>query len=219
MIQISNNAKSLRDAMYAMSLSKKVPDADLVEEFALRYPQHAAALTDFAIELAIDGLMFDDDEEVEIAGDPDAVSPAVSRVMSLFENRLFEVRQGQRAAKGTRASNIVVENPFVRLDRDQFRTLAARVGINTVFLSKLRDRQIDPPTIPDRFSSYLADEMGEEHGSLTAHLCATPEIIATRQFYKAERKPVATTRQSFDEAVQGSGLSKEQQARLLAFRD
>jgi hypothetical protein len=215
----TTNTTSLRDAMYAMSLSKKVPDADLVEDFARRYPQHAAALTDFAIELVVDALLHNDDEEFEIPGDPDAVSPVVSRVMSLFENRLFEVRQGQRAAKSARANSIVVENPFVRLDRDRFRTLATRVGVNTVLLSKLRDRQIDPATIPDRFSSHLADEMAEELDSLTAHLHAPPEIAAARQFYKAERRPVAMERQSFEEAVRGSGLNKDQQARLLAFRD
>ena len=45
---------SLRDAMYAMSLAKAVPDAELLDEFARRYPQHADALTEFAIELAIE---------------------------------------------------------------------------------------------------------------------------------------------------------------------
>ena len=43
--------------MYAMSLAKAVPDAELLDEFARRYPQHADALTEFAIELAIDALM------------------------------------------------------------------------------------------------------------------------------------------------------------------
>ena len=47
---------SLRDAMYAMSLAKAVPDAELLDEFARLYPQYADALTEFAIELAIDSL-------------------------------------------------------------------------------------------------------------------------------------------------------------------
>ena len=42
--------------MYAMSLAKAVPDAELLDEFARRYPLHADALTEFAIELAIDAL-------------------------------------------------------------------------------------------------------------------------------------------------------------------
>ena len=46
--------KSLSDAMYAMSLAKRIPDAELVEDFVRRYPLHAEALTEFAVELAID---------------------------------------------------------------------------------------------------------------------------------------------------------------------
>jgi hypothetical protein len=216
MIEI--NTSTLRDAMYAMSLSKKVPDADLVEEFARRYPKYAGALTDFAVELAIDALLHDDEDEFEIPGDPDEVSPVVSRVMSLFENRLFEVREG-RAVKSARGYSIAVENPFAALDRERFRTLATCVGANTVFLAKLRDRQIDPVTIPDRYCSHVADEMGEPLEVLRAHLYAPPEVAVARQFYKAERKPVATGRQSFVEAARGSGLDNEQQKWLLAFWD
>jgi hypothetical protein len=61
---------SLRDAMYAMSLAKAVPDAELLDEFARRYPQHADALTEFAIELAVDSLMHrSDEEDKRIIGD------------------------------------------------------------------------------------------------------------------------------------------------------
>jgi hypothetical protein len=55
---------SQRDVMYAMSLAKAVPDAELLDEFARRYPQHAVALTEFAIELAIDSLMHPSGQEI-----------------------------------------------------------------------------------------------------------------------------------------------------------
>jgi len=217
MIETTTNV-SLRDAMYALSLSKKVPDAELVDDFARRYPQYAGALTDFAIELAVDGSMHDDEDEFELPGEPERISPVVSRVMSIFENRLFEVREG-RAAKGARASSIDVENRLATLDRERFRKLATRVGGNTVFLSKLRDRQIDPVTIPDRYCSHVADEMGDPLDLVMAHLYAPPQKPVARQFYKADRKPAAIGRQTFEEAVRGSGLSNEQQIWLLAFRD
>ncbi|ODT23863.1 MAG: hypothetical protein ABS54_10165 [Hyphomicrobium sp. SCN 65-11] len=85
---------SLRDAMYAMSLAKAVPDAELLDEFARRYPNHANALTEFAIELAIDSLMHRNDEE-DFPADTDTISPIVSRVMSQFENQLYERRQAR----------------------------------------------------------------------------------------------------------------------------
>ena len=49
----------LRDAMYAMSLAKPVPDAELLDEYVRLYPEHAEALTEFAVELAVDALLHD----------------------------------------------------------------------------------------------------------------------------------------------------------------
>ena len=55
---------------------------------------------------------------------------------------------------------------------------------------------------------------------MIAHLYAPQESVAAgRQLYKAEGKPTATARQSFEEAVKTSGLSEEQQRRVLSFQD
>ncbi len=210
---------SLRDAMYAMSLAKAVPDAELLDEFARRYPQHADALTEFAIELAIDSLMHQSDEE-DVPADADAISDVVSRVLSQFENQLYERRQARAATPPARAPTASAENPFATLDRQEFRALASRLDVNSAFLSKLRDRTIEPISIPKTYCRYLAEEMDEETEAMAAHLYAPQESVAAgRQLYKAEGKPAATARQSFEEAVKTSGLSEEQQRRLLSFRD
>jgi len=52
MINIANQT-SLRDAMYAMSLAKAVPDAELLDEFARLYPRYADALTDSPLNLPL----------------------------------------------------------------------------------------------------------------------------------------------------------------------
>jgi hypothetical protein len=208
---------SLRDAMYAMSLAKAVPDAELLDEFARRYPQHADALTEFAIELAIDSLMHQSDEEDVPA---DAISDVVSRVMSQFENQLYERRQARAATPPARAATASVENPFAALDRQGFRALVSQLDVNSAFLSKLRDRTIEPISIPRAYCRHLAQEMDEDADAMAAHLYAPQESVAAgRQLYKAEGKPAATARQSFEEAVKTSGLSDEQQRKLLSFRD
>ena len=210
---------SLRDAMYAMSLAKAVPDAELLDEFARRYPQYADALTEFAIELAIDSLMHRSDEE-DVPADADAISAVVSRVMSQFENQLYERRQARAATPPARAATTSLENPFATLDRQGFRALASQLDVNNAFLSKLRDRSIEPISIPKGYCRHLADEMDEEIEAMAAHLYAPQESVAAgRQLYKAEGKPTTTARQSFEEAVKTSGLSEEQQRRLLSFRD
>lgn len=211
----------LRDAMYAMSLAKPIPDAELLDEFVRRYPEHAEALTDFAIELAVDALMHGDDgEEAEVPADMEAISSAVSRVMSQFQNRLFEISQKRTAEPPARAATASVANPFASLDRQEFRGLVSRLDVSSVFLSKLRDRNIDPVTIPKGYCRHLAEETDEEIETLSAHFYAPQESVsAGRQFHKAEGKPKAAPRQSFEEAVKSSGLTDAQQRRLLAFRD
>lgn len=215
----ANTQTSLRDAMYAMSLAKAVPDADLLDEFARLYPQYADALTEFAIELAIDSLMHRSDEE-DVPADADAISSVVSRVMSRFENQLYERRQVRAATPPARAATASVENPFAALDRHGFRALVLQLDVNSAFLSKLRDRTIEPISIPKAYCRHLAQEMDEDADAMAAHLYAPQESVAAgRQLYKAEGKPAATARQSFEEAVKTSGLSEEQQRRLLSFRD
>jgi hypothetical protein len=209
---------SLRDAMYAMSLAKAVPDAELLDEFVRLYPQHAPALTEFAIELAIDSLIERSGEE-DVPADPDRISSVVSRVMSQFENQLYERRQARTATSPPRAATASVENPFAAFDRQGFRALASQLDINTVFLSKLRDRALEPGSIPMSYCRHLAEETGEDAEEMVAHLYAPQQsIAAVRQHYKADGKPTATARQSFEEAVRTSGLSEEQQRRLLSFR-
>jgi hypothetical protein len=210
---------SLRDAMYAMSLAKAVPDAELLDEFARLYPKYADALTEFAIELAIDSLMHRSDEE-DVPADADAISDVVSRVMSQFENQLFERRQARAATPPARAATASVENPFAALDRQEFRALVSQLDVNSAFLSKLRDRTIEPISIPKAYCQHLAQEMDEDADAMAAHLYAPQEsVVAGRPLYKAEGKPAATARQSFEEAVKTSGLSEEQQRKLLSFRD
>lgn len=76
----------LRDVLYELALSKPVPDAELLESFIRRYPEHATQLTEFAVALALDALAEPDRPLHEPASD--ALSPQVSRAMSRFHNRL-----------------------------------------------------------------------------------------------------------------------------------
>ena len=209
----TNQPIPLRDVLYAFSLAQPVPDARLIDEFVRRYPEHRAEITDFAIELAIDAARGDN---ADIQGADSLVSPAVSRAMSRFQNRLFGVRQGDAA--GSTTSPIVsapVENPFAALDRAAFRGLANRLNVNTLFVAKLRDRQIDPNTMTMGFRKRVADQMNVPIDVIVAHFSAQTET-GSRQFYKAEQKPAVAGRQTFEEAVRSSGLTTEQQRDLMS---
>lgn len=208
----SNSTMQLRDVLYAFSLAKAVPDAPLLDEFVGRYPQYAAEITDFAIEVAIDAAEVDDTEAID-AGT--AVSPAVSRAMSRFQNRLFEVQHGKTAGGATAlAAAPTAENPFALLGRTAFRGLANRLDVNTLFVAKLRDRQIDPDTMTTGFRKRVANELSVPLDVIVAHF-ATGPAGQVPQFYKAAGKPSTALQQTFEEAVRTSGLTPEQQHHLM----
>ena len=212
---IPSRSTQRREALYALAMAENMPDAGVLDDIVRQYPQFSRELTEFAVELALDSLV--EGGAVEAAADPTQVSPAVSRAMSAFHNRLYALRQGSEAAPEPTPSSDFVENPFSDLGRREFRALANGIGANTVLVAKLRDRQIDPTTISDGFKRHVSKELEVPVDVLAAHLEASPtETQESRQFYKADHRPTQGERQSFADAVRGSGLTDEQQRHLLS---
>ena len=208
-----SNSVQLRDILYELSLAKAVPDSDILDDFIRRYPEHAAALTEFAIELTLDGLIETDNvicpEELT-----NEVSPAVSRAMSRFQNRLYAFQTSQSDDKRKTLTNGTIANPFANLSKPEFRELAKRLNANSVFLLKMRDCLIDPKTMTVGFQQRVADELNVPMEAILAHF-NSQQHIPVHQRFKAEQKPEATDRQTFEEAVQSSGLTSDQQQFLL----
>jgi hypothetical protein len=214
----NHSIATLSDALYELSLAQDIPDASLLDEFVRRYPEHAEDLTDFAIMLAIDSL-----REVSQSDEPRAVlaedklSPAVSRAMSRFYNRLHAVQNSEKDSvqRGVPA-NEIPHSPFAALDRTAFRGVVQRLNVNTAFVIKLRDRQIIPETIPKKFADQLARELEVPPGVLMNYLNVRGQPQTQGQYYKAATKPQLDAKQTFSEAVKTSGLTNEQQRYLSA---
>lgn len=208
----------LRDALYALSIAKDVPDAALLDDVVRRFPQFGDELTNYAIAIAIDALHGDAVvEAAEAELDPNVLSPAVSRAMSRFQNRLHAVSEPPRpqaAADLSVSTNAI--NPFALLSREDFRGFARRLDANSVFVAKLRDRQIEPDTLTPGFQKRVADDLHAPLDVVVAHFAAPQAGAARPQFYKADNKPNNGGRQTFEEAVRSSGLSEAQQSALLA---
>ena len=205
----------LREALYALSMAKRMPDAEVLDDIVRQYPQFADELTDFAVELALDCLRETGVEAAEMAVDPRSVSPAVSRAMSRFHNRLYTLRAAATTPTEPAETSKPVDNPFQTLSRQELRALAQGLGVNTVLILKLRDRLIEPESIPESFIRRVSDELKIPIESLVFYLAARA-AGASRQFYKADDKPKLDQRQSFSDAVRNSGLPPEAQRRLLS---
>jgi hypothetical protein len=175
------------------------------------YPEHAAELTEMAIELALDALNDNEDNGDNSSAAAAEASEAVSTAMSRFQNRLYQVRTAERASQ-TKAA-VGPRNPFALLDRAQLRALGQRLKANTVFILKLRDRLIEAETMTEGFKRYVANELKAPFDIVAAHFSGHAEVAAQAS-YKADQKPKAGKKQPFEEAVRTSGLSPEQQAYL-----
>ncbi len=129
--------------------AKAVPDAALLDDMVRRYPQFSDELTDYAIAIAIDALRGDAAvEAAEAARDPMVMSPAVLARHEPLQNRLHAVSgEGDARATAPRSNIADAPNPFAALSRDEFRAFATRLDANSVFVAKLRDRQIEPATL------------------------------------------------------------------------
>jgi len=212
---LNASPRALREAFYALSTAQDIPDAKLLDDLVRQYPQFGAELTEFAVAIAVDSLRGDRIiEAAEAAIDPNVVSPAVSRAMSHFQNRLHAVTTGAAQETSARANVSDAPNPFSGLSRTEFRGLAGRLNANAVFVGKLRDRQIDPDTMTSGFRKRVADELTAPLNAVVAHF-AGRQPIPTGQYFKAEGKPSIGAQQSFEEAVRNSGLTEEQQRFLL----
>lgn len=215
---LSMSPLGLRDALYALSTAQAVPDANLLDDLVRSFPQFSDELTDYAIAIAIDALRGECVlEAAEAALDPTSVSPAVARAMSRYQNRLHAETSGRDAATAAaRPSATETINPFSTLSREEFRGFARRLDVNSVFVAKLRDRQIDPDTVTSGFRHRVANDLHAPLDVVVAHFAAAQGAGARSQFFKADGKPTDGGRQTFEDAVRSSGLTEDQQRALLA---
>jgi len=194
-------------------MAQEVPDARLLDQMIQRYPGLASELTEYAVVLALDALRTAEPEPV---GDPKTMSPAINRAFKHFQDRLQAANKHRRPGPRPETDIRLADppNPFQGLQRNEFRALAERLHANTVFVCKLRDRQIDPDTIPLNFQQRVADELEIPLAAVQAHFAARP-AMQRGQYFKADSKPAAGSQQSFEDAVRNSGLSDDQQRSLL----
>ncbi|MDX6530188.1 MAG: hypothetical protein QOH41_2478 [Blastocatellia bacterium] len=197
---------SLSDAKYHLALSQSSPDAELLDKLVRRFPEHAAALTEFAIALALDS--FGQSNDDTFAATSTETSAAVAKAMSRFHNRLY----AERKALAPVAESPI--NPFASMPRSELRAFARNMKANLPFVMKLRDRQISEDTMSMGFKRRVTEELKVPLDVVIAHFAAQPEMRADARF-KSQDKPEVSTKQSLEDAIRGSGLTAEQQEFLL----
>jgi hypothetical protein len=202
------------EVLYALSMEERKMSPGLLDEYVRQFPEYADALTELAVDLAIEELCPEESAETDVAPQKNPLEvPAVARAMSRFQYQFNAVRLKASLAK-PQAPAKPVENPFSSLTKEQIAATTTKLKINIPFFIKLRDRLIEVTTIPDAFIELVSKLLNVRVEVLRAHFSARPQLAAAS--YKATEKPAAGAQQSYKDAVLNSGLTADQQKALLA---
>ncbi len=201
----------LEDALHELISTGEQPDADALEEIVARHPRHAADLTDFAVEWALQELLPEAPESAE-------AKSAVPAAMKLFQARVAELETTALAtvADGeAEAARKTASDPFADRTPAELKRVAAALGLDKTLLAKLRDRKIVAETIPARLREGLAAAFEVPAAIIAAHL-SRPAAVHAGLSFKAAGKPEAGPKETFAEAVRRSFLDADDKDRWLA---
>ena len=192
---------SLEDVFQEFLLAAESPDAAILESMVAKYPEHAADLTEFAVEWAMQDMLPDDPHTVEETQTVGAgISSAVARAMD-------------RLHAGLEAQDAQVD-PFRGRTAADLKALAAALGLDKTLVAKLRDRRIEAATVPRRLKAALAEHLQVTLEAVRRHL-EGPPVLSMNASFKARGKPEAAGKESFAQAVERSLLSGDEKARLV----
>ncbi|WP_087750511.1 hypothetical protein [Paraburkholderia caledonica] len=201
----------LREVLIQFSVEQDTPDQQLLDSYVEKYPQFESQLRSIASQLMDVG----DEAHGWEAGTGGLDSRDIDEAtisISVFQSRYFEETGCVFGESWEDAKSIEVK--LSSLERPAYRNLASRLGINTLVLNQLRDREIDSTTVSRRFIERLAHELNAKVEVIRQFL-SLPAAISPMASFKAEGKPQSKTKESFEEALLHSGLDDEQIRSLL----
>jgi hypothetical protein len=200
---MNTNSDEMRDeVLYAFSVEPN-KDSVTLEKYLREYPQYKEELIDLSI---------------EIFANPNQDFSPVSEGDSKEAELVWERFQSSLTTETTVSGSSSVKNPLLNLDRSRFRALAKKLGVNSLFLTMLRDRTIKVSTIPTQLIGILAKELDVSSDVMRNALVGEPTVSSSVRF-KADGKPTATEQVSFDEALDSCSLSDSQKEKLMEMKD
>ena len=191
-----------KDVLYEFSV-EPIQDVATLDKYLQSYPQYRDELIALSIELSI----MPSHDTLPVDG---KVANSIDKVWEKFQSIVSP------SDPVSRVSN--ANNPLRALDKQSFRSLANKLGVNTLFLVKLRDRTIKASTIPTSFIEDIAITVGKSIDAMRAALDGSATVSPSATF-KADGKPSAEQQMTFDEAIETSNLSEKQKTNLRAIKD
>jgi hypothetical protein len=174
-------------------------DRATLTRYLVDYPEHSVALANLSIELMID----------ETRNNEEGLAPSIVSINKAWQRFMVAADEATGAQPAS---------PFSGLNPAQLKQKTEVLGINKLFLVRLRDRGIDLATIPSRFIESIATAFGSPVESVRDYLASPPSIDSSLSF-RSDVKPAATEQVSFTTAIETSQLTVEQKAKLKALME
>ena len=196
----------------------------VLAEFMRRYPQHAAALMEYAATASIVRHSFAHDDLP--ASESSEANAIVERGMNIAA-QLLAARRAASPATMTNVSasatqNAHVETRFAGVLREaetrglQIQQLAATTGLTVPLLMKLDRRLITFASIPRQIIERISQQIGHTAETVAAYLQGSAQF-ATNASFRADEAPRMPEQQNFSDAVKTDlTITVQQRTELLA---
>jgi hypothetical protein len=185
---MNENTKPNAEEVILAFAVEPIHDRKTLERYLSEYPEYSEVLVDCAIELTLD----------------------IDRRKSVTDSKEENVENAwQRFQVAMKVGNDVPVNPFAKISPTIFKSLAKRLDISNLLLIRLRDRAIEPITIPRRFIEKIAAEMRVTSDTVSDFLNSTPSLTLNNSL-RTSSETKGTTQISFQEAIETSQLTESQ---------
>ena len=186
----------MREAiLYAFAVEPN-RDQDTLHRYLTEYPDFADELIDLAFELRF----------ADAQSPSQTVSIADPGSQSAWEEFIASAPGQPKPAKA---------GSFLSKFRGQtFADLASRLKVPRSILTALRDRIVEPLSIPERFLCRFAEAAESSLREVREYLAHPPLVIGTAKF-KSDTKPAQQGRVTFRHLVENTEMSDEDREELL----
>nr|WP_303684079.1 hypothetical protein [Brevundimonas naejangsanensis] len=107
------------------------------------------------------------------------------------------------------------DDPFAALTGARGKAVAVRFGVPRQVITGFREHRVDPSTVPAPIARVFADEFDLPLAHVIAAMHRPTAMLVGRSF-KAENKPGAAGKISFEQLLIDAGMSDADRVRLLA---
>lgn len=191
----SNGPTTTLDGVLEQFMMEDAHDSATLERYVRAYPLFALQLIDLSRLIVTADAQ--DDEQPLSATDQSRIDAA------------WIIHKA--AAPASRAD----DDPFAALTGARGKAVADRFGVPRQVITGFREHRVDPSTVPTRITRVFADEFELP----LAHVIAAmqrPTVTLVGRSFKAEGRPGAAGKISFEQLLIDAGMSDADRARLLA---